>query len=117
MAAGGLKGALLQKALTAKIEHFKQTGEVTHRVYDALVFRKVRGFVLREEARMDDSSVLGPCVVGRQRQDHHHRKCTDLAGCHLDTQGLFRLVSGLGELASACADLRRFDSDVIEGVS
>lgn len=44
VAAGGLKGALLQKALTAKIEHFKQTGEVTHRVYDALVFRKVCGW-------------------------------------------------------------------------
>ncbi|GHJ85609.1 hypothetical protein NliqN6_2011 [Naganishia liquefaciens] len=44
-AAGGLKGALLQKALTAKIEHFKQTGEVTHRVYDALVFRKVRALL------------------------------------------------------------------------
>jgi long-chain acyl-CoA synthetase len=41
--AGGLKGALLQKALTTKIEHFRQTGEVTHRLYDALVFRKVSG--------------------------------------------------------------------------
>jgi long-chain acyl-CoA synthetase len=39
--AGGLKGALLQKALTTKIEHYRQTGEVTHRLYDALVFRKV----------------------------------------------------------------------------
>ncbi|KAJ9115720.1 hypothetical protein QFC20_001047 [Naganishia adeliensis] len=43
--AGGLKGALLQKALTTKIEHYRQTGEVTHRLYDALVFRKVRGLL------------------------------------------------------------------------
>jgi long-chain acyl-CoA synthetase len=39
--AGGVKGALLQKALTTKIENFRRTGEVTHRLYDALVFRKV----------------------------------------------------------------------------
>ncbi|KAJ9108937.1 hypothetical protein QFC21_000259 [Naganishia friedmannii] len=43
--AGGVKGALLQKALTTKIEHFRRTGEVTHRLYDVLVFRKVRALL------------------------------------------------------------------------
>jgi hypothetical protein len=41
LAAGGLKGALLKKAVDAKLENWRTTGQVTHRVYDALVFRKV----------------------------------------------------------------------------
>jgi long-chain acyl-CoA synthetase len=41
LAAGGLKGALLKKAVDAKLHNWRTTGEVTHRVYDALVFRKV----------------------------------------------------------------------------
>jgi long-chain acyl-CoA synthetase len=42
MAAGGLKGALLTKAVNAKLENWRTKGEVKHTVYDALVFRKVR---------------------------------------------------------------------------
>jgi hypothetical protein len=42
LAAGGLKGALLKKAVDAKLHNWRTTGQVTHRVYDALVFRKVR---------------------------------------------------------------------------
>lgn len=42
LAAGGLKGALLKKAVDAKLENWRTTGQVTHRLYDALVFRKVR---------------------------------------------------------------------------
>lgn len=41
MAAGGLKGALLTKAVNAKLENWRTKGEVKHTVYDALVFRKV----------------------------------------------------------------------------
>lgn len=40
--AGGVKGALLSRAINTKIENYRKTGEVTHAVYDALVFRKVR---------------------------------------------------------------------------
>jgi acyl-CoA synthetase (AMP-forming)/AMP-acid ligase II len=42
LAAGGLKGALLKKAVDAKLHKWRTTGEVTHKLYDALVFRKVR---------------------------------------------------------------------------
>ena len=42
VAAGGVKGALLSKAINAKIQHYRKTGEVKHAIYDALVFRKVR---------------------------------------------------------------------------
>jgi long-chain acyl-CoA synthetase len=45
MNAGGLKGALLTRAVNAKLEHWRNTGEVTHKVYDALVFRKVRALL------------------------------------------------------------------------
>lgn len=45
VAAGGVKGALLKRALETKIENYKQTGEVTHRFYDAVVFRKVRALL------------------------------------------------------------------------
>lgn len=41
MASGGLKGALVTRAVNAKIENWRKTGSVTHKVYDALVFRKV----------------------------------------------------------------------------
>lgn len=41
LAAGGLKGALLKKAVDTKLHNWRTTGEVTHRLYDALVFRKV----------------------------------------------------------------------------
>ena len=41
LAAGGLKGALLKKAVDAKLHNWRTTGQVTHKVYDALVFRKV----------------------------------------------------------------------------
>jgi hypothetical protein len=41
LAAGGLKGALLKKAVDAKLHNWRTTGEVTHKLYDALVFRKV----------------------------------------------------------------------------
>ena len=44
LAAGGLKGALLKKAVDAKLHNWRTTGEVTHRLYDALVFRKVDQF-------------------------------------------------------------------------
>lgn len=42
MSAGGLKGALLTRAVNTKLENWRKTGSVTHAVYDALVFRKVR---------------------------------------------------------------------------
>ena len=41
MNAGGLKGALLTRAVNTKLDNWRQTGQVTHSVYDALVFRKV----------------------------------------------------------------------------
>jgi hypothetical protein len=36
-------GALLKRAIDTKVENFKKTGQYTHAVYDALVFRKVGG--------------------------------------------------------------------------
>lgn len=44
LAAGGLKSALLKKAVDAKLQNWRATGQVTHRIYDALVFRKVGMF-------------------------------------------------------------------------
>lgn len=41
MNSGGLKGALLTKAVNTKLANWRETGEVTHPIYDALVFRKV----------------------------------------------------------------------------
>ena len=41
MEAGGLKGALLTRAYNAKLQYWRETGEVNHRLWDALVFRKV----------------------------------------------------------------------------
>jgi len=41
MNAGGIKGALLTKAVNAKLANWRATGEVKHTLYDALVFRKV----------------------------------------------------------------------------
>ena len=38
----GLKGALLKRAVNTKIAKWRNTGEVKHTLYDALVFRKVR---------------------------------------------------------------------------
>jgi len=42
MNAGGLKGALLTRAINTKLDNWRKTGEVKHSLYDALVFRKVR---------------------------------------------------------------------------
>lgn len=41
MDAGGLKGALLTRAVNVKLANWRQSGEVKHSLYDALVFRKV----------------------------------------------------------------------------
>ncbi|WRT65995.1 uncharacterized protein IL334_002946 [Kwoniella shivajii] len=45
MDAGGLKGALLKKAVDAKLHNWRTTGSVTHPLYDALVFRKIRALL------------------------------------------------------------------------
>ncbi|WVQ85698.1 hypothetical protein IAT38_007864 [Cryptococcus sp. DSM 104549] len=45
MSSGGLKGALLTKAVNAKLENWRTTGSVTHSVYDTLVFRKIRALL------------------------------------------------------------------------
>ncbi|ODO08881.1 long-chain acyl-CoA synthetase [Cryptococcus wingfieldii CBS 7118] len=42
MKAPGLKGALLRKAVATKLADWEETGQVTHTVYDALVFRKIK---------------------------------------------------------------------------
>ncbi|WOO85750.1 Long chain acyl-CoA synthetase 7, peroxisomal [Vanrija pseudolonga] len=41
----GLKGALLRQAVAAKRANWREHGQVTHRVYDALVFSKVRALL------------------------------------------------------------------------
>lgn len=41
----GLKGALLRRAVATKLSNFRSTGAIHHRVYDALVFRKLRALV------------------------------------------------------------------------
>jgi len=60
LAAGGLKGALLKKAVDAKLHNWRTTGQVTHKVYDALVFRKV-GCILLRLLDDIDSDRLGTC--------------------------------------------------------
>ncbi|WVQ65243.1 uncharacterized protein L199_003416 [Kwoniella botswanensis] len=45
MEAGGLKGALLRRAVDAKIANWRQTGSVTHPLWDALVFRKIKALL------------------------------------------------------------------------
>lgn len=45
IAAGGLKGALLQRAVDAKLHYWRENGQVTHAVYDALVFKKIRNLL------------------------------------------------------------------------
>ncbi|TYJ55760.1 hypothetical protein B9479_003537 [Cryptococcus floricola] len=45
MNAGGLKGALLSKAVNAKLARWRETGEVTYPLYDALVFRKIQALL------------------------------------------------------------------------
>ena len=42
MSAPGLKGALLTRAVQTKLAKWRETGQVTHAVYDVLVFRKIR---------------------------------------------------------------------------
>jgi long-chain acyl-CoA synthetase len=43
----GLKGALFKRAVDAKLQHLRATGEYTHAFWDRLVFRKVcAGLVL-----------------------------------------------------------------------
>jgi long-chain acyl-CoA synthetase len=37
----GLKGALFKRAVDAKLQHLRVTGEYTHAFWDRLVFRKV----------------------------------------------------------------------------
>jgi long-chain acyl-CoA synthetase len=44
MKAGGLKGALLTRAVETKLANWRTKGEVKHTVYDALVFRKVHHY-------------------------------------------------------------------------
>lgn len=41
----GVKGALFRRALDAKMERFRATGQITHPIWDRLVFKKV-GIVL-----------------------------------------------------------------------
>ncbi|RSH90393.1 hypothetical protein EHS25_000998 [Saitozyma podzolica] len=45
MKAGGLKGALLTRAVETKLANWRTKGEVKHTVYDALVFRKIRALL------------------------------------------------------------------------
>lgn len=42
----GLKGALLRRAIYAKLERLEATGIDTHPLWDRLVFKKVCGFSL-----------------------------------------------------------------------
>lgn len=41
----GLKGALLRRAISTKLANYRATGENTHRIYDLLVFRKLRALI------------------------------------------------------------------------
>lgn len=56
MNAGGLKGALLTRAINTKLANWRETGEVKHSVYDALVFRKIRNLLGGEIKYMSSGS-------------------------------------------------------------
>lgn len=42
---GGVKGALLAKAIEVKTRNLKETGSTDHALWDALVFRKIRALL------------------------------------------------------------------------
>jgi long-chain acyl-CoA synthetase len=42
----GLKGKIFRIAVETKLKNFRATGQVTHPLWDALVFRKVRELLL-----------------------------------------------------------------------
>lgn len=59
MDSGGLKGALLTKAVNTKLARWRETGEVTHPIYDALVFRKVsKGNKAARATRLSESRAV-----------------------------------------------------------
>lgn len=52
----GLKGALLRKAVQTKLANFRATGAITHRLYDTLVFRKLRALTGGEVVYMSSGA-------------------------------------------------------------
>lgn len=56
MEAPGLKGALLRRAIATKLANHRATGALTHRVYDLLVFRKLRALIGGEVLYMSSGS-------------------------------------------------------------
>jgi long-chain acyl-CoA synthetase len=91
MNAGGLKGALLTRAVNTKLANWRETGEVKHAVYDALVFRKVRSWV--DSANSQIRNLLGGEVMYM-------------------SSGAAPLSADVHELLKVC-----FSCDVIQGVS
>ncbi|ESK92844.1 long-chain-fatty-acid- ligase [Moniliophthora roreri MCA 2997] len=60
----GLKGMLFKKAVQAKLERLRATGEVTHAFWDRLVFRKVRAVLGGELALVvSGSAPINPEVI------------------------------------------------------
>jgi len=78
---GGFKANLLAKAINTKVENYRKTGEVTHTLYDALVFRKVS---LRGGYSINIVRVLNPRHADVDRCEHclEERSCSSRVVAH-----------------------------------
>jgi hypothetical protein len=92
MNAGGLKGALLTRAINTKLENWRTKGEVTHKIYDILVFRKVSHSgavsILYSHRRIDQS------LAWRRVADDLFWSSSLISHCTRDAQGMLCLRGG-----------------------
>lgn len=73
MAAGdvpGLKGALFRYAVQTKLYWLRETGTVTHALWDRLVFRKVSAYLVKFGICADHTVVTGQGRLGWSNGDY-----------------------------------------------
>ncbi|WVF70999.1 hypothetical protein IAT40_005795 [Kwoniella sp. CBS 6097] len=115
MDAGGLKGALLRKAVEAKTANWRETGSVTHAVYDALVFRKIRNLLGGQLAYI--SSGAAPLTADVHEMLKICFSCEAIQGFGMTetvgtcTKGIGKDIKAVGTVGyiQACNDLKLVD--------